>query len=262
MKKIKLNTVKSKMVAGVAAVTLFSGVGFVAANTDAGGALQGWYNKALGKATVELEAEVVTHGAEKLVDFKDHVKEEKSAGINSINTTKADELSAKKESINSAKQSHIDSVNAREAAIRDYMDNQFDKLSAVNIGAFNGLSSLAYFAADLDLKYQVNKVGNTAFKTLQEELNAEKANAVSELDKRIVDAKTNLLKQLQTEKDLTADEIKKAIDEKIAQLKLDITAKKDALVKTHQDKLVAKANEIEAAAKAELDAQIMISINK
>lgn len=262
MKKIKLNTVKSKMVAGVAAVTLFSGVGFVAANTDAGGALQGWYNKALGKATVELETEVVKHGAEKLVEFKDHAKEEKNNGINSINTTKADELSTKKETINAAKQSHIDSVTARETAIKDYMDDQFNKLSAANINTFNALGSLAYFAADLDLTYQVNKVGKSAFSSLQDELNAEKEAAVTALDTRIVEAKGNLLAQLETEKNGTTEEIKAAIDAKIAQLKLDITAKKDGLVTTWTTKLTDEANKIEAAAKAELDAQIMISINK
>lgn len=262
MKKIKLNTVKSKMVAGVAAVTLFSGVGFVAANTDAGGALQGWYNKAFGTASTEMAVDTAKHGASGIGEFTLHSAAETKDAVNAINSTKNEEKKAKTDSINAAKQSHINSVNAKEAEIKGYMEAQFDQLSKKSIDTFNFTSNLAYSGAEFGLTLTANATGASALKVLEKELNAEKAKAVSELDKRIVKAKEDLFQQLQSEKTATIEEIKTAIDAKIAQLKIDITAKKDALVKAHQDKLVAKANEIEAAAKAELDAQIMISIKK
>lgn len=262
MKKIKLNTVKSKMVAGVAAVTLFSGVGFVAANTDAGGALQGWYNKAFGTASTEMLAETAKYGVVEQGKFAAHSIAETADAVNSITATKNEEKKAKTESIHAAKQSYIDSVSTREAEIAAYMDDQFDLLSEKSIDTFNFTSNKAYNLAEFGLTVAANSTGGLALKALEKDLNAEKAKAVSELDKRIVDAKTTLLAQLKGEKDATTVEIKLAIDEKIEQLKADITAKKKELVEAHQLKLVTKANEIEAAAKAELDAQIMLSINK
>lgn len=262
MKKIKLNTVKSKMVAGVAAVTLFSGVGFVAANTDAGGALQGWYNKAFGTASTEMAVDTAKHGAKGIADFTLYSASETKDAVTSIVNTKNDEKKDKTEKIHAAKQNHINSVNEKEAEIAGYMDDQFDQLSKFSIEAFNITGNKTYNFAEFSLTLAANATGASALKTLEKELNTEKAKAVGELDTRILEAKAALLEQLKGEKEGTTKEIKDAIDAKIAQLKLDITAKKDALVKTHQDKLVAKANDIEAAAKAELDAQIMISINK
>lgn len=259
--KIKLNTVKSKVVAGVAAVTLLSGAGFVAANTDAGTQLQGWYNKAYSTVAIELGLETGKHGATKLGEFAEHSVAEGKDAVNSINSTKEQEKEAKTKSINDAKQSHIDAVKAKEATIAAYMDDQFDQIAKLKIDTFNFTSNGAYNLAALGLGATTKATGDAAFKALEKELNAEKEKAVSELDQTIVTTKETLLAQLQSEKNGTTEEIKEAIDSKIATLKQEITAKKNTLVAAQQSKLVAKANEIEGAAKAELD-QLVADINK
>lgn len=259
--RVRLNTVKSKVLAGVAAVTLLSGAGFVAANTDAGTQLQNWYNKAFGTAVVEVSGDAVKHGATEQFEFVQHAGAETVDAATKIKATKEEEKNAKTVSIHAAKQSHIDSVNAKESEIAGYMEEQFNQLSKKNIDAFNFTSDKAYTGAELGLKLTANLTGDAAFRALQKELNAEKQKAVSELEKRIADAKGELLKQLENEKNATKEEIRAAIDAKIKQMTADITAKKNELVASHQEKLINKANEIELAAKAELDA-LVASINK
>lgn len=257
--KIRLNTVKSKVLAGVAAVTLVSGAGFVAANMDAGTQLQNWYNKAFGTAAVEVTGDAAKHGAEKQFEFVQHSATETADAVKEIKAAKEEEKNAKTESIHSAKQSHIDSVNGKYAEISGYMAGQFDGLYEKNIKAFNFTSDIAYNGAALVLA-TANLTGDSAFRALQKELDAEKRKAVSELEKTIASAKTELLSQLEGEKNATKEEIRAAIDKKIAEMTAAITAKKEELVAKHQERLTNKALEIEAAAKAEMDA-IVAGIN-
>lgn len=258
--KIRLNTVKSKVLAGVAAVTLVSGAGFVAANMDAGTQLQNWYNKAFGTAAVEVNGDATKHGAEKKFEFVQHSATETADAVKEIKAAKEEEKNAKTESIHYAKQSHIDSVNGKYAEISGYMAGQFDGLYEKNIKAFNFTSDIAYNGAALGLTVTANLTGDLAFRALQKELDAEKRKAVSELEKTIASAKTELLSQLEGEKNATKEEMRAAIDKKIAEMTAAITAKKEELVAKHQERLTNKALEIEAAAKAEMDA-IVAGIN-
>ena len=258
--KIKLNTVKSKMVAGVAAVTLFSGVGFVAANTDAGGALKDWYDGAFGATSGEVAKDVADYGKSKIGALNTEYNGLKTDAASSINITKDTSEGVAKSNINTAKQSHIDAINTQEAKIAAYMDDQFNTLSFVGKGLINTTGNAAFEFAKKDLKSFSDKKGEDALASLETELNIEKGKAVTALELEITTTKGALLEQLKDEKDSTVADLKAAIDAKIIELREKITAEKDRLVAAQQALIVAKAAELELAAKSDLDA-VVTSIN-
>lgn len=257
---MKMNTVKSKLVAGVAAVTLLSGAGFVAANTDAGAGLQNWYNKSFGAATADVTQKAEDYGKSKINGLYNEYNGLKADATASVNSTKEQEKAGAKDGIDSAKQSHIDAINTKEAEIAAYMDNQFDGISIAGGNVINQAGAYAVNYANTDLKNLTGKNGADALAALEAELNAEKTKAVTELEQEIVATKEALLTQLNAEKSATTEELKTAIDAKIVELRGTITAKKDALVAAQQSLIVAKANDLELAAKSELDA-VVSSIN-
>ncbi|WP_033541191.1 hypothetical protein [Planococcus sp. CAU13] len=260
--KIRLNTVKGKVLAGVAAVTLVSGAGFAAANMDAGGALKSWYDKQFTFSKAEVDASTLWHSGLKLYDFASHSTGETKNAVNSINSIKNNEKETKAENINAAKQTHIDAVNNRKNEIMANMEEQFNFIEMTNIDAFNQTSDKAYRGAEIALSGLAVGTGEKAFVSLQQELNTVKDNAVNDLKSTISSAKDELKAELKKQKDGTKEEIKKAIDSKIFELKNAITAKKVELVEAQQKLLVEEAIRIETAAKVELDAAVVAGFKK
>lgn len=258
--KMKMNTVKSKLVVGVATVTLLTGAGFVAANTDAGAGLQNWYDKSFGANSVDVVQKAASYGQTKTNEFSTEFNGMKADATDSINSTKDQEEDGAKGEIDSAKQSHIDAINNKEAAIADYMDNQFDAISLAGKNVINQTGNRIVKDAKADLEQLTVGDGAAAIAALETELNAEKTNAVTALEQEIATTKQALLKQLSDENTATTAELKAAIDAKIVEIRGTITAKKDELVAIQQTLIASKADELELAAKAELDA-VVSSIN-
>src|SRR5690606_4937185 len=107
------------------------------ANTDAGAALQNWYNKSFDSAKTELQAERKSHGDLKLNEYNQHVLTKGENAVNAIVAKNQAEKAEKKENINAAKNSHIIAVNNKEDQISDAMAAQFDQLYNYNKNIFN-----------------------------------------------------------------------------------------------------------------------------
>ena len=253
---MKLNTLKSKLVAGTAAVALLSGAGLVAANTDAGTALQNWYNGAFGVAVGDIQEEVTDYGQSEIPGLYNEYTQLRSGATSEINNKKATEETTAKADINAAKDSHILAVNDKEAIIAEYMASNFDTISAAGNVVLNNLGNQAFNYASSDLTTLTGQKGSVALTDLTTQLEAEKNLAVTELGNEIADAKEALLIQIGNEKNSTVEELKAAIDAKIIELRGTITAKKDALVLVQTNLITAKAQELEDAAIADLNSLV------
>lgn len=260
MKKIKLNTVKSKMVAGVAAVTLFSGVGFVAANTDAGGALQGWYNKAFTSTSATVVASATNYGLAQGSKLPSYFSGLKNNANNSINDSRDANKQTAKTNINSAADTHISKINTTEDELLRNMQSQFDAVYQAGIITLNAAGEEGRKAAFTDLKNSTEATGKKALDNLDTELSTETNKAKDRLKAEIEAAKKALNDELNKKGNKTIEDLKTAIDQKIADLKLLVEEERNRLVTVQEGLIADKALEMELAAKTELD-KLVTGIN-
>lgn len=251
---------KGKVVTGVVAVGLLSGVSMAFANTDAGTGLKAWYDVQFGKSAASVQKQTTDYAASKVPALAREYNGLKSDATNSINSTRDEETASSTTEINDAKQGHIDALNAKEAEIAGYMAAQFDGISTYANSVINNVGNQAYNYAQADLGRHTGSKGQAALTKVNEDLTATTNAAVAELETEIADAKVALQAQLASETASTVEEIKAATDAKIAELRTMITDKKNELVAAQQALITAKAQELEDAAKADLDA-IVSSIN-
>ncbi|MBM6619137.1 hypothetical protein [Bacillus suaedaesalsae] len=251
---------KGKVVTGVVAVGLLSGVSMAFANTDAGTGLKAWYDVQFGKSAASVQKQTTDYAASKVPALAREYNGLKSDATNSINSTRDSEITNTASDIESAKQGHVDALNAKEAEIAGYMASQFDGISVYANSVINSVGTQAYNYAQADLGRHTGSKGQAALTKVNDDLTATTNAAVTELEAEIASAKAALQAQLATETATTVEEIKAATDAKIAELRELITAKKNELVATQQGLITAKAQELEDAAKADLDA-LVLSIN-
>lgn len=247
---------KGKVVTGVVAVGLLSGVSMAFANTDAGTKLQQWYNGQFGQSASTIQSGATSY-AEGLV--QPAIREYngyKTEATNSINATRDTEISGATSEINSAKDGHITALNNKKAVIQSGMEGQFDAISTFANGLIDQAGTEIFNYAQGDLNRHVSGKGSQALSQVETDLNAAKESAKSELETAISTAKSELQAQLATETSATLEEIKDAIDGKVVELRGLVVAKRDELVNTQKGLIEAKAQELENAAKAELDAVV------
>ena len=256
-----LKTVKGKVITGVVAVGLLSGMGAAFANSDAGALLKDWYNSKFKESAASIEKNVTNYANGKVPALKKEYNQLKEDAAKSINATRDSEIDGSKEEIAKAKNEHINSLNATEADIKAEIDKHFDVIFAAANAVINFLGERAYQYAEKDLGRFTDDKGKAALEQVNQDLTAAKDEAVKELQAEIEKSKAELQALLDSHSDTTTEEIKQAIDAKIVELRGKITAKKNELVAVQQQLIAAKAQELEDAAKAELDA-VVSSINK
>lgn len=247
-----LKTVKGKVIAGTVAVTLFAGAGAAFGASNAGGKLQDWYNAQFGQASQNIIKEVSKDAASKAEGWATDYQGIKNAATNSINGTKDDEYDAKSKIIDEAALEHITAINDQKVTISNYMETQFNKISVDMQKEINKAGAATLFAANIDIANHTGGKGKAARSSLETELGAVTTEAKDDIQDAIDGAKDALTTQLTTETTATTNEIIGMIDTKIEELRTKITARKDTLVTTQQNLIIAKAVELETAAKASL----------
>ncbi|EKN64745.1 hypothetical protein BABA_22693 [Neobacillus bataviensis LMG 21833] len=257
-----MKSMKTKIVTGVVAVGLLSGVGAAFAKTDAGEILQGWYDGQFGKSTSSLESETAKYGTDQQTAWSGEYNNLKTDATNSINGTKTSETNKAKGEINGAKKGHLDVLKAKKAEISGYMDDQFD---AISVAAQNGIKSAGdktLTDAYDDLQKHTESKGWDAYVDMNSQLASAEFDAIRDLEDAIYFAKKDLQDQLNAETSATTTEIKEAIDAKIAELRTLITAKKNELLTAQQEFISKEAQDRVTKAKADLDATVFDTINQ
>jgi hypothetical protein len=252
----QMKSVKGKVLTGVVAVGVLTGAGWGFANTDAGAALQNWYNGQFNKSVMNVVNDSAAHVGSKVNALSKEYNGLKTDATASINQTKNTEKDEAQAEIDEVTQSHIDAINAKEEAISTAISSQFDALYTQAQSIINTTGEQAENYANNDLAKHTGKKGEEALSALTNDLTAATTSAVTELNAEIDAAKTKLQNQLNAEENLSKQEIKAAIDSKIAELRVSITTKRDQLVKAQQDLIAARAQELEDDAKEQLNAAV------
>lgn len=105
--KLGIKTVKGKVLAGTVAGSLVLGGGFTFANTDAGQALQNWYDSQFDSAVQNSKEDAAAYGASLLPGLAQEYNGIKSDAKKNIDETAENETNAAKSAIESAKADHI-----------------------------------------------------------------------------------------------------------------------------------------------------------
>lgn len=256
-----MKTVKGKVIAGTVAVTLFAGAGVAFGNSDAGLNLQNWFKAQFSSATGDINKQVADYGATKAGEA---LKE-----YNTIKTDAGDEIEEKgefvagvaSENIDDRSREHIDSIKEEKAHIETYLATKFDDLSTYTQGLVDeaGIKALEYAKEDLG-KY-TTAAGKAAVDQVNTDVKATTAVAVKDLKDTIEWAKSDLQAQLDKEAGLTVQEIKTKIDNKIIELRGEITKKTAALVKEQERTITMTAKGLQIAGIEELD-NLVSDMNK
>lgn len=253
---MKLNTVKGKIVAGVVTVGLVSGVGAAFASTDIGAQLQSWYNAKFNQSAASMQKPLTDYVAGKAPYIISEGNRMIKGANSAINGTRDSEKAASEDEISNAADERIDTLLEKKGAIFAGIDDQFDSIKGYALTLLDQLAAEGERQADNYLKGVTNSTGAAAVKDVNDHLTNVKNDAVGELNEEIAKAKTELLGELENQKNLTVNELKAAIDAKIAEVKQILEVKLASYVSTQQGYITAKAAEIEAAAESELDAAV------
>ncbi|SES30930.1 hypothetical protein [Psychrobacillus sp. OK032] len=248
-----IKTVKGKVIAGTVAVTLLagSGVAFGAA-TDVGRNLITWYEGQFGKAGQAITTNVARDAASKAQGWATEYEGIKTAATNSINGTKTSEFSETSGAINTEKQKYINAVNSQKDVISKEMEKKFNDISITFQAQIEQAGKLALSSATTDLTTHTGTKGTEALTSLTADLNGVTDQAKLDLLAAIKAAKDSLNLELRKETSATTAEIIDMIDAKINELRPLINAKKEELVVIQQGLITTKAQELETAAKDDL----------
>lgn len=247
-----LKTVKSKVMAGTAALVLVTGASVAFGASDAGANLKTWYNSQFNQAGQTIANSVATDLNGKVDGLATEYVGLKTSATTSINDTKDAETTAKSTAITAEAQEYIDSINAQKLVISNNLAGQFAALESYAEGLINQAGTAALTAAKSDLKTHTESKGTTALANLNTDLNTATETAKTNLTAAISTAKAELQAQLATETTTTTADIIAKIDAKIIELRAQITAEKDRLVGIQKGLVTAKAAELESSAKSQL----------
>src|SRR5690606_38878465 len=149
----------------------------------------------------------------------------------------------------------------KEKEILDKMESEFSAIERFAKGFINKAGEDALDYAKKDLATSTGSYGENALQVLKTDLENKKSEAVSALDKKIVEAKGKLLAELGKNQSATTAVLIKAIDDKIIELRGLVKVERDNLVKAQKDLITVEADRLEKEAKDALNDQIMASIN-
>ncbi|WP_042462230.1 hypothetical protein [Neobacillus dielmonensis] len=257
-----MKSIKAKVLTGVIAVGLVSGVGAAFADTDAGAVLKTWYDGKFSQSSASVQEGATNYGNASLEAFTNETNGLKTEATNSINATKTNETKTAKNEIAAEKNKHLKALNDKKTEILGYMDDQFDAISLSAQNTFNSTADQAYTNAYDNLKSHTESKGWDAYVDMNSQLASAEFDAIRSLEDAIYYAKADLQKQLDSESAATTQEIKDAIDSKIQELRTLISQKKDELVAAQQKYISDEARQRVENAKANLEATVIDNINQ
>lgn len=247
-----LKTMKSKVVAGTAAVLLVGGGGVAFGASDAGAKLAAWYKGQFADASEEIAKETGAYGKEKAEDaWAEYNTIKAGAGQDILDAGTASSDGAADE-IEKAAGEHVDALKSEYEKIAGYMDNQFILLEEASRLTIKGAGAIAQKQAIADLKKHSDAKGQEALNALNAHLEQTTNTAVGEVEETIAFVKGDLIEKLNKNKDASVTEIKGMIDAEIERLRGVVNSKKDELVAAQKVAIQAQADQLEGAAKKQM----------
>ncbi|WP_174614870.1 hypothetical protein [Virgibacillus ihumii] len=251
--KLGLKTVKGKIIAGTAAGSLVLGGGFAFANTDAGQALQDWYNGQFDSAVQDGKEDAAAYGASLLPGLAQEYNGLKSDAKTDINETADSETTDAENAINSAKEDHIEAVTAKKVELLSEAEKAFYDVYMDAWLQIQDLGDQGYAYAENDLTKYTGDAGSKAVSQVKTDLDAAKENAVSELEEAIENAKGELQADLDDREANLTYNLKNQIDFEINDLRKQVESLLEDLVAEQQSIIASKAQELENGAIDALD---------
>lgn len=256
-----MNSLTKKIITGTLAVLLISGTGFAFANTSAGEALKNWYDRMFNEAVEGSLDDVSDYEDEQYAGLEDDVEAAKSDAEASILKTRDDETEGSLSEIDKAKQAHLEALIAEKGEIDGYIEHQFYNVYMENWLDITATAEESAKQAGQELTAHTNEKGEESLQYVTNELTTATDNAVQSLEDEIEKAKEALEEELDGQQDNLTYNLKKEIDFSIASIQDTIKDLKKELVEEQQEIIVAKAQELENAAKESLD-EVVENIDK
>ncbi|MDN4608073.1 hypothetical protein [Sporosarcina highlanderae] len=247
-------TFKKKIVAGTISAGLLSGVGLAFANTDAGGALKSWYSGVFTGAEASVAQEADQYSADEFSSLDEMFEGMRVGAEFDVDFTKDRELGRATAAIQNAKNSHISSLGEAQTEILAGMDLAFNNVYQEGWLQIQAAGNEATQIASADMTVFAGDTGAAAVEELTTELNAVKAEALTGLEEAIETAKATIMAEVESEKIITVNNLKTAIDFKVNEVFDRVSVILDELVAAQEALIEAKALELENEAKAAMDA--------
>ncbi|MGE7769319.1 hypothetical protein ACQKMK_02140 [Viridibacillus arvi] len=250
------NTVKSKVIAGSAAVVLFSGAGVAFGASDAGTKLKTWYDTQFGQTSAKVETDYQGYQTDKFTGFNKEVDNLKADATNKITGVAASKTSDTTKNIDKQKNEHITAINKEKANIQGYIDFQFLALQTKANIKIAAAAKDTEEKAKAELLKHTDAAGLNARDKMRTDLDAATATAVNDLQTAINNAKTDLQSQLDTTSSKTIKELKDLIDKRIRELSTELTKTTNKYLALQYQFIESEARALEDIAKQQLDAVV------
>ncbi|WP_077328428.1 hypothetical protein [Virgibacillus siamensis] len=248
-----MKSLKGKIIAGTIAAGVITSAGAVFANTDAGNVLQDWYDGMFQDSVQTIQDEATAYGTELLPELQaeyNGIKEDATTDINATRDTETGESIA---AINLTKDNHLESLGSKKQEILSNMEKQFYDVYMEGWLEIQRLADEGQAYAENDLTDHTGAKGQEAVNQVTADLTTATDAAVMELEEAIRQAKEELSGQLTRYSDITVKNLKKGVDFAILELREEVNRITDELVAQQQEIITAKAQNLEDAAKAEMD---------
>ncbi|MGE7769320.1 hypothetical protein ACQKMK_02145 [Viridibacillus arvi] len=247
-----LNTVKSKVIAGTAAVVLFSGAGVAFGASDAGTKLKTWYNTQFGQASAKVETDYQGYQTDKFKGFSEEVDLLKADSTKKISEVSASTTANTTQNINNQNKEHIDAINSQKTAILAGMDAQFKTLENNGIKKIDDAANAALKNAEDALKKHTETAGSEASTKMKTDLDKATEAAKNDLKKAIDDAKKDLQKNLDNKSSITTAALKKSVDYYVNKIIDSIQTKTADFIKVQNGIIAQLATDLEKIEKKKL----------
>lgn len=251
MKLFKLT--RKKVIAGVLAFSIISGLTFVLANTDAGEALRDWYNRLFNQKVDSAMDEANQYGESLMPGLLDEYADEKSHAEGMIDRKKAYEIGRSTKAIRAAKDAHLDSLDEARVEILDGMDLQFFQVFVEGVQEIERLGSEASQYVQSDLRDHFGSKRESTLTDIEVELTAIKNEALSDLETAIEEAKSEIESEVNTRSDVLVSNLKTRINHKVDELRREVRSIINGYTAEIEHAIVEKAAEMENEAKQAMD---------
>ena len=247
------DSTKKKVVAGVTAFVLVSGVGISFAATDIGGQLKAWYDGVFDDAVAKGVGEAEQYGQDQLPGLEAEYNNLKDDAEKDINEKRDSETERAINEVEAAKNSHLIDLEEARNTLLNEAGAKFESVFDEGVSEIERLAGLAETHATDELTRVTSENGDSAVNHVNSELDQAKNDAVDELEEKIETAKNALLAQLIAESGRLTDGLQSEIDNAIEDIREEVTYLLVDLVEEQETAIANAASAKEQEAKDALD---------
>lgn len=251
---MKLKSLKSKVIAGAAGIVIVSSGGVALANTEAGEALQNWYNGMFDNTATSVDSQVTEYTEGLIPDLTAEYNGLKDDATVDINHSRDENIMNTSNEINDEKDRYIEDIGATKERIMSSMGQQF--YNDVFLPGYFQIQSLAAEGqayATEDLTNFTGTKGEEALGKVTADLTAAKDAAVSELEEAIRQAQEELEAELAANEEIAVRNLQNQVNFAINDVRLVVEELLAELVAEQQQIIADAAQALEEEAKLALD---------